>query len=128
MDEADRDREAFFALHRGGRAERALHRAVSVHGMTAVATRLGVNWFDVLAWVRACKVPDERAQAVCRTGGKIEIYQGQRGVDPRRERLAEVAGLSVRAAAEALGVSRQTIARWRADPAPKPLGRPKQAA
>lgn len=107
----ERDRIAFTRLASGGPAERALHAAVSEHGLAATAADLEVEPEAVVRWIRAGSVPEGDAARL------ISQREPQRSRAARhtvaRQRAEEVASLPVRQAARVLGVSHQTVLRWR---------------
>lgn len=132
------DIAAFQSLSRAspGTAERALFALLTRDGLGKIADKLQVDAPIIVDWVRAGVVPPSIAPLVTWHARGVSTYQGQRGVDPRRAKVAEMvaqalkdnpqARIPVTEIAATVGVSRQTVTRWASNPEPKRLGRPKK--
>lgn len=113
-------RAAFQRLSGLGRGERALFALISICGLSSASTDLLVEPAIVLGWISAGTVPADRVEDVCeaatRAGRHVRRGPMATGArDPRREQLKKLIaeGHSTRRLASILGVSRDTVMRWR---------------
>lgn len=96
--------------------ERSLHAIVEWHGFAETCEALGVDRLVALAWVRAAKVPPEFVGRVLGEFAKLPVKaRSSRGArhGTKREKIMAHSHMSLRAAAELLGVSPQTVMRVR---------------
>lgn len=120
---AEEDRFAFQELATAPvrSAERALFRLVSVRGMSAASEALSVDTQTVLGWIRDRAVPPEFAERVIGiSAGARHTRRGPRPggtQDPRKiaERMEATRDLPLRRASVILGVSHETVRRWRSE-------------
>lgn len=114
------DMDAFHALakHPSWTPERSFHAVVGWHGFSETCEILAVDRLAALGWVRAGKVAPEFVAAVFAEFAKLPARsRSAAGRGARhgtiREKVLAHSSLTLRAAAELLGVSPQTVMRVR---------------
>lgn len=116
---SDEMRAAFGRLAGLGEGERALFALISALGLTTASQELGIEAFEVAVWISETAVPPDRIELVCsKAADKTHTRRGPlpgRRLDPRREQFRALCheGHSTRRLASILGVSRDTVMRWR---------------